>query len=281
MKNILILFGAIILSCTACEEKIEPKMLFMPTEEEEVIDTIVQEDKKVLIEEFTGVRCVNCPAGSAAIENLLAIHGERLVAISIHAGSFAVPYTGQEDYKTQAGQNILDLLGGEFAFPIAAVNRKIFPGQSNPQAGSNSWPGHIDEELEIPSPLVVDIANSYDDNNRALQVTVSIGADETVSEPLYLSVLITENNIIGPQYTPDNNPQTDYKHKHVFRAILSNTTGDLLSENGLLENETFEKNYSFTLPEHWVVENCKVIALVHLGGEKTDVLQVDELGILE
>ena len=71
--------------------------------------------KKVLIEEFTGVRCVNCPQGSAEIENLLSIHGDKLVAISIHAGFFAPPYPESlYDLRTPDGDKKI----GEFFEPI-------------------------------------------------------------------------------------------------------------------------------------------------------------------
>ncbi len=277
MKNIFILFGCFIFLCTACEEKTEPVDLFMGTG---VIDTVDQNAKKVLIEEFTGVRCVNCPEGSEKIETLLAIHGKRLVAVSIHAGFFASAFGEEEEFNIPEGDELLSLMGGEGSFPAACINRKIFEGESNQQSGQTAWSGYIEQELALPPSITLNIENTFDETSRQLGVKVSGDAAENISDALYLSVLITENNIVASQVTPSGT-QADYTHKHVFRSILTNTTGDELAVNGLSKDETFEKNYSFTLPDHWVVENCKVIALVHLIGDKTDVLQVDEVGIIE
>ena len=61
-------------------------------------------DRKVLVEEFTGVRCVNCPAGASELENLKGIYGERLVIVSIHAGDFSPPFTDSRfDFRTAEG----------------------------------------------------------------------------------------------------------------------------------------------------------------------------------
>ena len=87
MKKITILLLAGLFLVLGCEEAsivIHPDMENDPTDTTDT-DSIV---RQVLIEEFTGVRCVNCPEGSIAIENLLEAYDEQLVAISIHSGFF-------------------------------------------------------------------------------------------------------------------------------------------------------------------------------------------------
>ncbi|MDV7402453.1 hypothetical protein RZS08_64120, partial [Arthrospira platensis SPKY1] len=65
----------------------------------------------MLIEEFTGVRCVQCPAGSADIETYLAIHGEQLIAVSIHAGGFSFPFDESvHDFRTEEGEALNSFL---------------------------------------------------------------------------------------------------------------------------------------------------------------------------
>lgn len=84
--------------------------------------------RKVLIEEFSGVKCVNCPAGSEAIENLIKIYGDQLIAISIHAGFFAPPYAESKyDFRSADGTNLLSYLGEPLGYPTAVVNRKNSP----------------------------------------------------------------------------------------------------------------------------------------------------------
>ena len=45
--------------------------------------------KKVLIEEFTGHRCTNCPAAAKEISAIQNIYGDQVIAIAIHpSGGF-------------------------------------------------------------------------------------------------------------------------------------------------------------------------------------------------
>src|ERR1700741_1300369 len=86
-------------------------------------------DRKVLIEEFTGVRCVNCPDGSAEIENLLSLYGGNLVAVSIHSGFFSDPYPDNlYDFRTPEGDQLLNYLGQPLGYPTAVIDRKLFNG---------------------------------------------------------------------------------------------------------------------------------------------------------
>ncbi|MEO0877637.1 MAG: hypothetical protein AAFY48_23805, partial [Bacteroidota bacterium] len=91
---------------------------------------VSEQKRQVIIEEFTGIRCVNCPAASEAIEALLGVHGERLVAVSIHAGFFASPLYPESDsgLSNSTGTAILDFLDQPNGFPTAVVNRRQFEG---------------------------------------------------------------------------------------------------------------------------------------------------------
>jgi hypothetical protein len=78
---------------TGCEEIPPTVTPFMGETPDTVVD-VTSQQRQVLIEEFTGVRCVQCPAGAAEIETLLALHGDQLVAVAIHAGDFFASLSG-------------------------------------------------------------------------------------------------------------------------------------------------------------------------------------------
>lgn len=274
-KNTFIL---IFLACFffACEENM-PEIACLSCDNEEVI--ITPQDRRVLIEEFTGVRCINCPAGSVEIENLLSIHGDKLIAVSIHAEFFANPYSeNQYDFRTDGGEFIISLLGLPEAYPSAVIDRKQFTGESDLQlVGKELWAGRIAERLEETAKVSLTVNNSYDATSRNLSVEVSGGALEGIDEEVRLTIMVTENDIMDAQLTPESSPSLDleYKHKHVLRTVLTAYDGDNLAD-AMLEGDTFEKSYSFTLPDGWNPDNCEVIAFVHLAGDQKDVLQATE-----
>lgn len=238
------------------------------------ISTVVNQQRNVLIEEFTGVRCVNCPAGSEAIEDLIAIHGDRLVAISIHAGFFSNPY--QEslyDFRTPDGNNILSFLGEPLGFPTAVVNRKLFSGEASLQVGRNSWPNYVDQELLESPKAKLAINKNWDATTRELEVEVSIFIEEALpSDDVRISVMLTEDKVVDYQLTPVEK-ESDYVHKHVFRDAITNFDGNPIEENTEIGAKIC-KSFTTTIDAGWKEDDCHIIAYVHLGGTRKEILQV-------
>lgn len=237
--------------------------------------------RQTLIEEFTGVRCVNCPAGSEAISVLLDNYGQRLVAISIHAGFFAQPYDESDsELDNDLGSSMLSLLGEPLGYPTAVINRKHFAGEENRQVGQSSWAGYIAQELEGEPEVKIDIIPTYNDATREISVDVDLYVEETVSaEDVRLTLFITENNVEDPQLTPDGT-QYDYIHKHVLRSALTSFDGSPLSE-GLTAGDVVSRTFTGTLDDILVPEECHVVAFVHQGGGSLDIIQAHEVSVME
>ena len=239
--------------------------------------------KKVLLEEFTGVRCVNCPKAQAEITNLQSesVFGENLIAVSYHAGFFSEPYPeSRADFTTSSGTEILSFLETPIGYPSAVVNRRQFDGERGLQIIQfGTWGGFIAQALEDESLIAIDMENRFIPDTRLLSTTVEITPLALIAEDLNITVLITENDIASVQLTEDG-IINDYDQKHVFRTMLTGILGNPISASlqiGITNQETF----SFTLPEEWVAENCSVVAFVHQTGGTKEVLQAEELKIIE
>lgn len=235
---------------------------------------VASQQRNVLIEEFTGVRCVNCPAGAQAIEALINQHGERLVAVSIHAGFFSPPYPESlYDFRTPAGTQILSLLGEPLGYPTAVVNRRKFPGEFSMQLGQSKWPGYVQQELALPAKVKLALNRNFNALTRELTVDVTVFVEQTLTDPdVRLSVALTEDNVTDYQLTPAGK-EADYVHKHILRSMLTNFDGNLLQED-LGAGSRFCKRYVTTVPNEWKAADCKLVAFVSLGGTSKEVLQV-------
>jgi hypothetical protein len=260
MKQILF-FLSLVIMCSACTE-IAP-----------VVPALG--DRKVLVEEFTGVRCVNCPSGAAELENLKSIYGDRLVVVSIHAGDFSPPYTDSKyDFRTAEGTALETWLGAPLGYPTAVVNRKKFGNQQSLQTTKANWAGLIADESKAPSVLNLAIEKKYAKDTRDLTMTVKLVPTEKLPDDMRLSVLLTENDILDPQETPQGK-KTDYKHKSVLRRVLS---GDA---KGVVLNGTVSWSGSAKIPTNWVAEKCQLVVLAHRGGDVKEVLQVSEVKLMD
>ena len=242
------------------------------------------QQRQVLVEEFTGVQCVNCPNGSIIIEGLLAQHGQQLVAISIHAGQFSPPYSQSAyDFRTPDGNNLLNYLGAPFGYPSAVVNRKLFDNQFGLQVGQNEWAGYIAQELTLPPQVLIDINPTFNNATREGEIDVILFVKETISDPdVRLSIIFTESNIVDHQLTPTSSPNTDpdYKHKHVFRGMATPFDGSPITEP-LVEGSQISKSFSYSLPDDWNESEVSVVVIVSHSGQRKDVIQAHQEHLIE
>lgn len=247
-------------------------------EKEIVIPEVVPDsERKVVIEEFTGVECVNCPQGSAELENLLGLYGENLIAISIHAGIFSDPYPeSKHDFRTEEGTNIQEFVGNPLGWPSAVVNRYNATG-GRLQQPLNRWAGAIDEALSRDPLASVAGDLVFDRQTRTGSISLRSVALASINEPLYITLLITESHIKDAQLTPSG-LVLDYDHKHVLRKVLTSYSGQRIAE-GLGIGEVVEKNFNFSFDPSWVTDNCKLIAFLHYNENSKEILQAEEFTI--
>jgi hypothetical protein len=233
-------------------------------------------DRKVLVEEFTGVRCVNCPAGASELDNLRGIYGDRLVVVSIHTGDFAPPYSDSKfDFRTPEGDALEKRLGAPLGYPTAVINRKKFASQTGLQVGRSQWAGLISAETKEASAVSFSVEKTYNPTTRTFQMTIK--AVENTPDALkntVFSAILTEDNIVDAQETPSGK-KSDYKHRHVFRTFAAD-------EIALNPTGATQATYTFNgvLKPNWVAENCSmVLILSQKNGTTKDVLQVNEVKI--
>ncbi|MEM7102230.1 MAG: Omp28-related outer membrane protein [Bacteroidota bacterium] len=265
--RILIFSLVILLSVSACEE-VGPTINIIPPE------------RKVLVEEFTGVQCVNCPEGSEKLETLLDQHGENLIVVSIHSGFFSVPHaTSAIDFRTPEADALDGFIGPVTFYPSASINRKLFDGENSRLVNLAKWAGLIQQELAEVSPVEMELNTTYDASTRNLEVSTSLNFFEDINQPVHISVLVTETDVVDSQLDLDG-LQTDYVHKHVMRDMLTNFDGQLIT-NATIANSPVVNNFSITLPNEWDELNCAVVAYVHFVSPQFDVLQAEEVKILQ
>lgn len=266
MKRLSYLLLLVFIGLIACEEK-----------EIVIPEVLPDSDRKVVIEEFTGVECVNCPQGSAELENLLGLYGENLIAVSIHAGIFSDPYPESKfDFRTDEGTNIQEFVGNPLGWPSAVVNRYNSTG-GRLQQPLNRWAGAIDEALSRDPMASVAGDLKFDRQNRTGSITVRSVALAPINEPLYVTVLVKESHIEDVQLTPTG-LKLDYDHKHVLRKVLTPYSGERMVDR-LGVGEVASKTYQFAFDPEWVVDNCKIVAFVHFNGSTKEILQAEEFSI--
>ncbi len=233
----------------------------------------VDSDRTIIVEEFSGARCPNCPQGTQELENLKSIYGSSLVVVTIHAGDFAFKYDDSKyDFTTPAGDEILQILGNPIGYPSAVINRTKGSGQSNFQTFSSKWGSLISEELDKPQTMGLSGQINFNPDTRVLDLDISILPFEDFFDATRLSVMLKEDQIIDPQAdrAAESGLVPAYVHKNVLRVVLSDFAGDPLAEQ-LKAFETLNRSCRFTIPAQegwWNVDQMSVIAFVSVDGDE-------------
>lgn len=222
-----------------------------------------QEVKRiVLLEEFTGHQCQNCPDAHAISRVLKDQYGAQLAVVAIHAGNFAnisseYPY----EFRTAAGNELFAFFNG-FAVPSGMVNRRDYSSSRTQLKSSGQWGALIAEEVAKDPDIDIRISKTYNGGSRQLTVKADLNGLRSVSGNFRLSVFLTESGIIAPQKHGSQRIE-NYVHNNVLRAALNSAYGVPVMDGGIARNKSESYEYVLNLPNTWVAENCEVIAFVY------------------
>lgn len=289
MKKILFNYSALLfltyLLCSCTE--IGPYINLKPDQSDTILkDTsyissqfITATPKKVLISDFTGVRCPNCPNAAKKIHELDSAYPGRLVAIALHVKNnpFTTPHIPTADYRTWEATQIFDLLGKSGALPIGAIDQVKFLTESQILVNVDKWTNYFLQRISTVSPVNIIITpKAVVGQNRTYIVNVKTEFHLSIPNETFLTVAITESGMKSPQTQPDGHVDSLYEHKHVLRTTLTDPRGNLLMNNPEI-NRVIIKEFKITIPAEWDENNCEVNAYVHRNASVFDVYQAESV----
>ncbi len=248
------------------------------------IDTGQQHIKKILVEDYTGHLCPNCPAASDLLLYLDdTVYAGQIVTISLHVGGLAIPiaptYYG-EDFRTTEGEEINTLFGnGDAGLPNGFVNRRAYSG--NMILSSSQWASSVQEILEEPQSMDFVITNTFDTATFKLNTKIDITFLQDFTESLYLCVYLTEDSLIGWQKDNRVNPEDvqDYVFHHVMRGSLNGTWGEKIKGTTSMNNTLTMECNNFQLDTSYKPVHCDVVVFAY-DSTTYEIFQADEKPVL-
>ena len=215
-----------------------------------------QVSRAVLIEDYTGQYCVNCPRATEEIERLIEQYGDSIViAVAIHSGPFGKSKGEPSPLYTEVGDMYFNTWGMS-AQPIGLIDRLF---GSTPFSYTD-WAGGVNYEVAIEPPVSFLTDIDYDSETRDAAIEVqTIGLDSALVSGK-LQVWLVEDSIDSFQLMPDGSREEHYNHMHVFRASVNDPWGDALSVS---HGQVAVKNYELKLDPAWVPEHCSVVTFLY------------------
>lgn len=154
---------------------------------------------------------------------------------------------------------------GSYYTPYAWIDGTVRGGYSY-----NSWNTKILNEMNVASPLEIEIHGNYDPGTRQGDLEIWITATDQINySNLKLRIAITESNLFW--HAPNG---TDWHHQ-TFRDMIPNTSGDPFS---ISEGETLIRNHSFSLHPDLVDNSCEIVVFVQSDNGRR-ILQAAKIGV--
>ncbi len=232
--------------------------------------------KKHLIEEFTGQTCGYCPYGMNCIHDFME-NDTNFILVLHHYGY-------SQDHFTVAGSktitNTLKVKGA----PTMTINRAktSYLEEGFKRSATTFHPSYLPDvdkaQFEKTTYASVNIQNTYDPSSRELKIKVSGALSKKDYPFLNLTVLVKESGMIDSQadYYYSFEGWKEFRHTNAVRAFLSAAEGDPLKVGA---NRRYSMEYTITLKDAWVPENCMVVAF--LSEEFQPVVQAAQKPVVE
>lgn len=220
------------------------------SEDDRYIDTgVFNPARAVLIEDFTGQNCVNCPAAHEIIEKLQEQYGDYVIPVSIHAGGFGIP-ADKGGLATATGNEYNDHWGIN-SWPAGVVDR------NSGITTYDQWAAIARTDMGKPSTMQLDIQATLSPDNATADVIVTVNPEVTARASL--QVWVIESGIVARQRS-GNEIIRDYVHNNVFRAAVNGTWGQEISYTA---GDTDERTFTIDIDESWNTANLDIVAFVY------------------
>ncbi len=216
----------------------------------------------VLVEEYSGNWCGNCPRILYGVD-LLQQQTNKAIVVSTHL-------FGGDPFINSDGNN-LAAQQGVSGVPNGFINRTI------------SWNGpqyenvpQVINTIQASVPAGVAIKSTINNNN--LSITVKVGYIQPLTGGAKLTVYLVEDKLYSTQRNYSANLYggqssiSNFEYNGVLRKVISSLSGDVIGSSG----NSNEKTYSLALPSNITnIVNTRIVAFItNSAGTVVNVQQV-------
>ncbi len=273
LYNLLFAASALpLLTLVACDN-IDEDERYIPVEKPVLPPHAVP--KVLLIQEFTGVRCANCPTGAETIHTIQEEYPGQVIAVGMHpkSGGFTDPWP-DNDFRSEEAEVMYTYYKPD-GFPCA-----IFNGTRKSETIID-WSSQASQLMNQEAFMTIDAKSDFDTESNSGSVDYTITLTGDVDRSLNVMVWLMENGITGFQLS--SGPLIpNYTHNHVLRCSLNGDWGEALGskfENG----QIITGSAKIDMKDGWKAENCQIVVYVFDSSSKeveqaalVDVIAADE-----
>jgi len=276
MKQIIPVLLCSVLVLTGCEEK--PPIINFGTpitvDTTFVISPVpAAEPHNLLVEEYTGASCTNCPAAHEELKEIQKDYPGRINIIGLYITGplqSKPPHDAKYDFRhPQATLIANNIYGGVNILPLGGIDRIANNGSIKIERGL--WSNIINNRLAVTDSINLKLESTYDTVSGEADIRATIVYTNPVSYTHNLSLVIVEDNIIDIQEYPFNDPvhpafNKNYNFTNVFRGMITGAPfGDpVLATMPVKEaGRVVVRNFKYKPQGILDPANCRIIGFVN------------------
>ena len=243
--------------------------------------------RKMVLFDFTGHKCGNCPEAHDASTALHNQYGDKLIVLGVHVSGLAIPSPSTAtrftyDFRCTTG-NLFDQTYSFDAVGVPTAWINYFDTTNLITFSNTAWSTPVANEINIAPDAYITLQNTFSTSTNILNTTVTSHYLNNLTAGKYnLCVYLLEDSISNWQkdYRLPSGQQdiATYKHRHVLRANLSDHYGDVVNPDGamLKKDSCSTKSYSLDFTgKDWNPAHCSVVAFLYSKSTKK-VIQAEE-----
>jgi hypothetical protein len=248
--------------------------------------------RNILVEDFTGHYCNNCPSAAYSIDTIKASLGKQVVPVGIHVTSqFAAPVASkapkyQTDFRTAGGTEIKNSLAPAAGLPAIFVSRKdgftTTPGRLNVYLYSLSADVR---SLIGDSPKVrIQTKSTFDNTTNRVCAYAEVEILDNLTDDHSVVFMLLEDSVVDYQLYNGNGGDPiygvgardipDYVHKHVLRKMMNGWQGKkIISAGSTAIGDKIVEGSTFVITDgSWRTNHLEIVAYVYNNNTK-EVIQ--------
>lgn len=232
----------------------------------------------IILEEFTGHKCFNCPPGTKEVIRLSNQFPNQVIPVAIHAGTFAEPQPSGDKFRTDHrvpgghGEDYSQEFNPDNAFPRGMVNRN--GGTVSPVS---AWQADVNAVINDVPDASLALRNYYDASANLLRIDLNVQWANTLPESYNLQVLITEDNVVDWQDSLGIDVEF-YTHRFNLRKVVNDTWGKRLEP--AVQGESQRIQYVLPLDTSWKPADVKSVAFIYNSDQNSyEIIQANSAPI--
>ncbi|MBH19297.1 MAG: hypothetical protein CL851_02625 [Crocinitomicaceae bacterium] len=229
--------------------------------------------KSILLEDYTGHKCTNCPEAAQIAKDLEDDTSKNVIVSTIHAsqdGTFqSTDNIFINNYETEAGNEYVrgSEMPGFLGNPMGTINRNDGGLSNSSWYFASDWLNGVNNELNSAFSLNIQLQYYYFTQTNGLFIHTETSILNDLTGEYHLVIYLIRDDIVSPQKFNSGIIDTNYHHHAVLSDNINGTWGTPIINGTAEKDSMIYNNFTYELIDPSIdstysIDNLSLISYV-------------------